>query len=181
MTNTNIAPYMVWNEYNLDFEWRRSDKVLQKRFSPEIIRTEALGLKTGNIPVVLGFSGGPAMLVHEVKKGISVSNYPEPLTEFGYGKSDCEVVNYWDEDAPMEVSDPQCKWLLLKRDGQLLIYFVTWNGNENKVTTTLDMDALGVEVSQVVNAETGEKVTTVEDGTFTVEMPAFGVRSLIVE
>ncbi|MFW5982802.1 MAG: glycoside hydrolase domain-containing protein, partial [Candidatus Brocadiia bacterium] len=125
MTNTNIAPYMVWNEYNLDFEWRKSDKVLQKRFSPEIIRTEALGLKTGNVPVVLGFSGGPAMLVHEVKKGISVSNYPEPLTEFGYGKPDCEVINYWDEDAPMQVSDSQCKWLLLKRDGRLFIYFVT--------------------------------------------------------
>ncbi|MFP4027975.1 MAG: glycoside hydrolase domain-containing protein [Candidatus Brocadiia bacterium] len=181
MTNTHIAPYMVWNEYNLDFEWRRSDKVLQKRFSPEIIRTETLGLKTGNVPVVLGFSGGPPMLVHEVKTGISISNYPEPLVEFGYGKPDCKVINYWDEGAPMEVSDPECKWLLLKRNGRLFIYFVTWNGDKNEVKTTLDLDALGVDVSEVVNAETGEEVTTLEDGAFTIEMPPFGVRSVMVE
>ncbi len=138
-------------------------------------------LKTGNVPVVLGFSGGPAMLVHEVKSGISVKEYPKPFVKFGYGKPDCEVYNYWDANAPMKVSDPQCKWLLLKRNGKLLVYLVTWNGEKNTVEASLDLDQLGVDVSRVVKAKNGEEVTELENGSFTVEMDGFGVRTLRVE
>jgi hypothetical protein len=181
ITNTHIAPYMVWNEYNLDLEWRNSDDPLQKRFAPDLIRTESLGLKTGNVPVVLGFSGGPAMLVHEIKTGITVRKYPEPFIEFGYGKPDCEVYNYWAENVPLQVSDEMCKWLLLKRDGRLLIYLVTWNGTKSDVRLTLDSEKLGVDVSRVMDATSGEQVTGLKDGSFTVSMDGFGVRSLIVE
>lgn len=181
MTNTHIAPYMVWNEYNLDFEWRRSDDLLQKRFSPDIIRTEALGLKTGNIPVVLGFSGGPAMLVHEVKGGISVQKCPKPFVDFGYGLEDCQVYNYWGDNPPLSVSDPDCKWLLLKRDGKLLIYLVTWNGDAAEVDLSLDTETLGLNLSEVKKAKTGEPVTKLVDGSFTVPVKGFGVRTLIVE
>ena len=181
ITNTHIAPYMVWNEYNLDLEWRNSDDPLQKRFAPDLIRTESLGLKTGNVPVVLGFSGGPAMLVHEIKTGITVKNYPEPFTEFGYGKPDCEVHNYWDAGAPMQVSDEMCKWLLLKRDGRLFIYLVTWNGTPNDVTVNLDAEKLGIDVSKVVDATSGEQLTGFKNGSFTIPMEGFDVRSVIVE
>ncbi len=181
MTNTHIAPYMVWNEYNLDMEWGKSDEVLQKRFHPDMLRAESLGLKTGNIPVVLHFSGGPAMLVHEIKTGISIKPYPEPLVEFGYGLDDCEVINYWDENVPLNLSDEQCKWLLLKRNGKLLIYLVSWNGDPARVKATLDLDALGIDVEQVTDADTGEPVATLEGGAFTVPMEGFGVRTLIVE
>ena len=181
MTNTQIAPYMVWNEYNLDLEWRNSDDALQQRFAPDLIRTETLGLKTGTVPVVLGFSGGPAMLVHEVKTGITVRDYPRPFVEFGYGRPDCEVYNYWDAGAPMEVSDEMCKWLLLKRDGRLFVYLVTWDGESNTVRVTLDLDKLGVDVSRVAEAKSGEQIAALQDGSFAVEMDGFGVRTLLVE
>jgi hypothetical protein len=181
MTNTHIVPYMVWNEYNLDLEWRGSDAPLQKRFSPDLLRAESLGLKTGNVPVVLGFSGGPAMLVHEIKTGITISKYPQPFVDFGYGLADCEVINYWDEHPPMRVSDPDCKWLLLKRGGKLLIYLVTWNGDDATVKTSLDLARLGVDVKTVVDAEDGEPVAKLENGTFSIDMDAFGVRTLFVE
>ncbi len=181
MTNTQIAPYMVWNEYNLDLEWRNSDDPLQKRFSPDLLRTESLGLKTGTVPVVLGFSGGPAMLVHEIKSGITVKKYPKTFVDFGYGKPDCEVYNYWGENPPVSVSDPDCKWLLLKRDGKLFVYLVTWNGVDAKVKLDLDLKKLGVNVNKVVNAENDEAVTELNGGSFTVDLPGFGVRALRLE
>ncbi|MFP4028084.1 MAG: glycoside hydrolase domain-containing protein [Candidatus Brocadiia bacterium] len=190
MTNTHIAPYMVWNEYNLDLEWRGGKDKLQKRFATDLIRTESLGLKTGNVPVVLGFSGGPAMLVHEIKSGITVKDYPEPFVKFGYGKPDCKVYNYWDEKPPMEVSDPYCKWLLLKRDGKLLVYLVTWNGEENEVKITLALQCLGLTthrgrrttVSRVVDAKTSKLLGELKkDHSFTINMEGYGVRVLRVE
>ena len=181
MTNTNIAPYMVWNEYNLDLEWRNSDEPLQKRFSPDLLRAESLGLKTGNVPVVLHFSGGPAMLVHEIKTGITVREYPEPFVKFGYGLDDCEVFNYWDENTPVSINDPECKWLLLKRDGKLLLYLVTWNGQESKLEVSLNLEDLGVNVTKVVNAENDDAVTEINNGAFAVDMKGFGVQTLILE
>jgi hypothetical protein len=68
-----------------------------------------------------------ALLVHEVNPGIGSSRYPEPLSDFGYGQPDCRVHNYWDEDPPLQLSDPQCRWLLLKRKGRLMVLLCTWN------------------------------------------------------
>jgi hypothetical protein len=187
MTNTHIAPYMVWNEYNLDLEWRGGKDVLQKRFAPDLIRAESLGLKTGNVPVVLGFSGGPAMLVHEIKSGITVQHYPEVFVEFGYGTPDCETYNYWDEEPVLTVSDPYCKWLALKREGRLLLYLVTWNGQATTLTLTPALKRLGLAagetgVSRVVDAETGEELTRLgEDHSFTIDLEGFGVRTLRLE
>lgn len=190
ITNTHIAPYMVWNEFNLDLEWRHSDDPLQKRFAPDLIRTESLGLKTGNVPIVLGFTGGPAMLVHEIKSGITVKQYPQAFLRFGYGKPDCAVYNYWAEQPVVQVSDPYCKWLLLKRDGMLLLYLVTWNGEATELKVTPDLERLGLTthrgkrttVSRVVNAETSEVLATLDkERSFTVELEGFGVRTLRIE
>ncbi|MFP4027977.1 MAG: glycoside hydrolase domain-containing protein [Candidatus Brocadiia bacterium] len=205
MTNTHILPYMVWNQSNLDLEWKLPGVApLQKKFSPELLRAESIGLQTGNIPLAMvkpGKKRKPAkgmskekfenihetyrygLYLHEIKyaPNISASSPPEPMIDFGYGLDDCEVINYWDDSASLKISDPDCKWLLLKRQGRLLICLVTWSDQKARVTATLDLDALGVDVSEVVNAETGEEVTTLEDGAFTIEMPPFGVHTLIVE
>jgi hypothetical protein len=197
MTNTHIVPYMVWNECNLDLEWRYGPQPAQAKYAPDLLRAESLGLQTGNIPLAIADTKGDAesdeqrararrtrwaaLLVHEIKGGITSERYPDPLVSFGYGLPDCRVVNYWAGDPPLTVSDPDCRWLLLAREGKLMILFCTWNGEDATVKATLDLGRLGVKVSRAINAETDEQVAVLEDGTFSFEMNGYGVRMLRLE
>ena len=199
MTNTHILPYMVWNESNLDLEWLYTPEPFQSKFAPTLLRAQSLGRQTGNVPLAIAkYNKGEStqkqrkrahrtrwggLLVHEIKgrRRATVDRYPEPLIEFGYGLDDCTVYNYWDEQAPLSVSDEQCKWLLLKRDGKLMALMCTWNAEATDVQVTLDLDRLGVTPSRVVNAETGEEVAAVTDGTFQFPMNGYGVRLLRLE
>lgn len=194
MTNTHIVPYMVWNESNLDLEWLYGARPAQSKYPAGLLRAESMGLQTGNIPVVIAKTKKGrftrkekrkadrtrwgAMLVHEIKgkKRASVDQYPEPLVEFGYGLDGCEVYNYWDDNPPMTVSDKPCKWLLLKRDGELMVVLCTWNPKSEKVELSLEPNRLAVDVSQVVNAENGETIGKLGDGAFSIDMNGYGVR-----
>jgi hypothetical protein len=69
----------------------------------------------------------------------------------------------------------------MRKQGKMMILFCSWNGDKADVTTTLDLDALGVEVERVLDAETGETVTAVNDGKFALTMAPFGVRALVLE
>ena len=197
MTNTHIVPYMVWNDCNLDLEWRYGPQPAQAKYSADLLRAQSLGRQTGNYPLAIADTKGDAeskaqrqkaartrwaaLLVHEIKCGITSERYPEPLVEFGYGLPDCRVYNYWAEDAPMKVSDPRCKWLLLHREGQLMMLLCSWNGKDSTVRASLDLGTLGLAVSDVINAETGEKVTSLKDGSFSFEMNGYGVRIFRLE
>jgi hypothetical protein len=123
------------------------------------------------------------LVLHEIRYAPTLSSTPppQPMLDFGYGLDDCEVWNYWDDERPLHVSDPDCKWLLLKRNGKLLMVLVTWNGDKADVTASLDLDALDVDVETVVDAVTGETVTAVNGESFALAMEAFGVRALIIE
>lgn len=87
----------------------------------------------------------------------------------------------------LTVSDPYCKWLALKREGRLLLYLVTWNGQATTLTLTPALKRLGLAagetgVSRVVDAETGEELTRLgEDHSFTIDLEGFGVRTLRLE
>ena len=191
MTNTHIVPFMVWNEANLDLEWLMTAEPAQSKYAPDLLRAQSLGRQTGNIPFVLALTRKGeateeerqfakrtrwgAMLVHEIKRGISSETYPEPLSEFGYGLDDCTVYNYWDADAPLDVSDGKCKWMLLKRDGKLMVLLATWNGQPNDVTVSLNTDQLGMNASRAINAESDQTIA-MEDNTFTFRMNGYGVR-----
>ena len=53
MTNTHILPYMVWNDENLDLEWKFGPEPQQSKFSYDFLRAETLGRQTGNVPWAL--------------------------------------------------------------------------------------------------------------------------------
>jgi hypothetical protein len=197
MTNTHIVPYMVWNDCNLDLEWRYGPQPAQAKYAADLLRAQSLGLQSGNIPVALADIKGEAeskeqkrraartrwaaLTVHEIKGGITSEHYPEPMVAFGYGLPDCRVYNYWGEDAPMNLSDPRCKWLLLEREGKLMMLLCTWNGKESTVRASLDLKRLGLDVANVINAETGEKVAGLQHGTFSFELNGYGVRIFRLE
>lgn len=195
MTNSHVLPYMVWNQANLDLEWKvRGARPFQEKFSPDLLRAESLGRKTGTYPMGMLNPHRPegmseqrfefiqrthraGLYVHEIKYSphIRTSAAPEPLVEFGYGDPDCDVVNYWKPDTPVSVSDDQCKWILLRRDGEALIMLVTWNDEEQTVNVDIDTDALDIDVAQATNAESGQTMPA-PDGDFAFTMPGYGIR-----
>lgn len=178
MTNTNIAPYMDWSEANLDLEWKDGAKeMFQQKFSPALLRAESTGRQTGTIPVALARmvkgkgqmtpqwyeakknkyarSRQMGLLVHEIKPGITTGYYPTPVEKFGYGLPDCKVFNYWEDNPPLHVSDHRAKWLLLERNGELMIVLCTWNPKPADVTLNFDAKALGVTLHKAIDAESG--------------------------
>ena len=198
MTNSHVLPYMVWNEANLDLEWKLKDaRPLQEKFSPALLRAESLGLKTGNYPMAMvkprnrGKPEGMSeeeyrfrvrthragMYVHDIKYSPNIQTLPtfEAMTEFGYGHEDCRVINYWEDDPPVTMSDEQCKWLLMERDGELMLLLCTWNPQSSTVELTIDNAALGLEPTQAHDAESGEQLT-MSGNTVTVPMRGYGVR-----
>jgi hypothetical protein len=146
-----------------------------------------LGLQTGNVPFALASERGApgrmgGLMVHEVRCWFIKRNATlmQKLLEFGYGREECRVINYWDDDPPLSVSDERCKWLLLKRDGKLMILLCTWNENATELTVKTDAGALGVQLSNAVNVEDGESVRAA-GGNFRLEMPGYGTRILRLE
>ena len=164
MTNSHMLPYMVWNQYNLDLEWNFRNKKFQEIFTPELLRVQTIGLQTGNIPHAMTSPGKMnaktrkrilkteeyrthlyGMYVHEIRgPGITTRQMPKPLDDFGYGKPDCQVYNYWQDNPPLNVNDPDCKWLLLQRGDKVFVLLVTWNARPRQVIARFDFKRLGI-------------------------------------
>ena len=204
MTNSHLLPTMTFGQTNLDLEWFYGPRPAQSKYPADMLRTQTLGLQTGNIPLVLARVAGSigqwrklteeqqhvgsrtkigVMAVHEVRAGSRhgpSNDLLKRMYEFGYGRPGCEVYNYWQEDPPVRVSDQQCKWLLLQRDGRLMLLLCTWNENEADLDVTIDTRALGVDVSRAVNVETDETAKAA-GGDFPLTMPGYGVRLFLLE
>jgi hypothetical protein len=175
---------------NLDLEWMYGPEPQQSKYSPELLRAESLGLQSGNFPLVLARVQNTTseaqkakaertrwgtMLVHEIRCSITVSPLPESIVDFGYGLDDCHVFNYWQDDYPLRASNEQVKTLLLRRKGQAFIAVCTWNPEPETVTLALDSEALGLDLRQAENAETGEALPF-DNNTLTLALPGYGVR-----
>ena len=174
MTNSHMVPYMTHGQTNLDLEWKYGPAPAQRKFSADLLRAETLGLQTGNIPLALTdterLSGKPApaaqveqaertyfgvLAVHEVRfryGGIS-RKLMDYLINFGYAREDCQVHNYWAEDPPVSIDDDRCKWLLLERDGKLMLLLTTWRREESEVNIQIDYDRLGIMPEKTIDME----------------------------
>jgi len=176
MTNTHILPYHVWNQVNLDLEWKfRVNALFQKKFGHDLLRAESLGLQTGNYPTAMaGASKADAawlklhaaryertrwagLLVHEIKGGIPLQPYPKLFEEVGYGLDDAHVFNYWDRRPVLHVNDPEVKWLLVERQGRALLLVCTWNPEPASLVIDVDSERLGFTPQQASDAEADTK------------------------
>lgn len=182
MTNTHILPYMVWGDSNLDLEWRYETTPRQKAFPPDLLRAQSLGLQTGNIPQSLAenraeLSHFGTLMVHEIRSWFLHKTARSMLTrmlDFGYGK-DAEVVNYWNDDPPIEISDPRCKWLLLQKDDQALLLLCTWNGEDENLRVELTNANAAFTFGTVRDAESDERIASTES-VFEFEMKGYDTR-----
>ncbi len=208
ITNTLLLPWGTWNTINLDIEWdwfpdtsgvAEGRKRLNLPFPPDLLLAETAGRQTGSMGNShFGILGNPNQVasfpatyprsewgmraVHEI--GSRTNNAPEKaLWKFGYGTDRTTVANYWSDDPPIAVSDPDNnKWLLVTRrgDNALLLILQTWNKADTALTVTLDSARLGFRPAQKAwDVETAEEVPiTGETARLTLPGP-YGTRVLI--
>jgi hypothetical protein len=197
MTNTHILPYMVWNDENLDLEWKFGPEPQQSKFPHEFLRAETLGRQSGNVPWALDRvmdhktqeekriahrTRFGVMMVHEIRwwgMGEDVETAMlKAIKDFGYALDDCRVWNYWDEGFPVRAGDPEAKTLLLKRGNELMLLVCTWNPKPAEVRFTLDLNALGVHPGAAFNAEPpGEQLPwDSRQGELKLALEGYGVR-----
>jgi len=192
MTNTMIMPYMVWDDQNLDLEWKYGPEPQQSKYPVDLLLAESTGRQTGSVPFVLArVSDAPTpavkaiaertkfgvMMVHEIKWFEQDTFRPliDILTKFGYGQDDCKVYDYWVPGYPVTPSNPDAKSLLLECNGQLMLVVCTWNPQPETVTFKFDNALTGLKPTGATDAETGAALDF--DGTaLKLPLDGYGVR-----
>ena len=172
MTTTNVIPTLSFADLTLDWEWKYGNADYQDRFPSDFILTESTGLQSGCIPHVLFNMNTKdkkkqkwikrtmmgVSLVHELKSGwfFNKSDIYDLLHRFGYGKSGCEVYNYWDKKPVVIIKGIDAKFLALKK-GDRLIVIVTDYGEGGEANLQLNFDqTLISKYKKVRNWETNE-------------------------
>lgn len=109
------------------------------------------------------------------------------LWDFGYGTDDCKVINYWSDDVPLKVSDPDAKWLLMQRQKDKTLFLVLQNYQKETMPLEIILDGkkLGfmpaakvreVEKASEVKAESSNNVLKLK----TTLRAQFGTQVLII-
>lgn len=198
MTNTHVIPYLSFNMANLDLEWFYGPEPQQSKYPYDMLRAETLGRQSGCLPLAIALVDKTktkeeeafanrtrfgVLMVHEIKSWLG--NPPDAglvklFGEFGYGRDDCQVWNYWDENCPVQVPSEKVKTLLLKRDNRLLLLLVTWSQSPEPVTVKLDTDRIGLAPKTAADAETGAEVP-LAGAAFTLELGKYDVRVIRLE
>lgn len=129
---------------------------------PDLLLTETVGRQTGTmgdshfnilgrvdfssgVPETYSLSEWGMRAVHELDLYGS-DKVNEALWKFGYGTEKTRVVNYWSDDPPVTVNDPEInKWLLVERPGDKNLFLVlqTWNKADTEVQVNIDPVRLG--------------------------------------
>ncbi len=145
---------------------------------PDLLLAETAGRQTGSMGESLfgilgnnlGSTGIPKTYpqsewgmraVHELKLAGSAT-LNDALWKFGYGTDKAKVINYWSDNAPVSVNDPDNnKWLLLERPGDKSLFIVlqTWKKADEEITVNIDHAKLGfTPVAKAHDVATGAAV-----------------------
>jgi len=189
VTNTLLLPWSTWNTIDLDIEWdwfpdtsdaAQGRKRLNLPFPQDLLLAETTGRQTGSMGNShFGILGNPNQAasfpptyarsewgmraVHEI--GSRNNNALEKaLWKFGYGTDRTTVTDYWSDNPPVAVNDPDNnKWLLVVRrsDAALLLVLQTWNKADTDLIVTLDPARLGFRpAAKARDVETGQEMAT---------------------
>ncbi|MCF7849062.1 MAG: DUF6067 family protein [Kiritimatiellales bacterium] len=211
-TNSQILPLHGWATVSLDLEWsaryRKPFPPDEIRTTVMGLQTGVFGhdhrALFGKInptmleyaedhPLWPGRASWGMRMVHEISRRSRVTPGFAPeaaealeqiMVDFGYGTKDVTVHNYWAENPVLKLDNDQVKWLALAdpADQKMLIVLASWAEDEVPLRITLDRRALGFTPAVAFDAESGEKVATIDDGTLHVTMPpVYGVRVLEIK
>jgi hypothetical protein len=175
-TNTATAPILSFSHSHLTFEDRQGDSDFQDRFTREYIRAESIGRQHGSTPFALLLMNGPdekklawakrtaagVLLTHEVHSIMGYEEWRTPfhkLLEFGYGKPEARVFNYWRANNPVRVEGTDASTLAVANAGRAMVVVCDW-ASGGDVTLKVDAGALGLKTGFTArDAETGESLT----------------------
>ncbi len=198
MTNQYILPFETWNTADLDNEWEWMDYSSKRNapFPWQVLLTEMSGRQSGSIPHALyplsGISksryenAAPDIkraewgmrIVHEIYRQLypfesfaspqPAETFEKMLWDFGYGKPDCRVYNYWDDQPWLAVNNDDVKWIVLERPARTPFALLVLQSFRREATTVEVRPTTG---NILCDAETGERLTPNANGGFTVTLP----------
>jgi len=189
MTNTLVLPVHTFGTANLDHELGSPIP-----FSPDLLRTETIGLQVGNYPRSLYPIYGKGnkvveklseeeryriewgmRMVHEIQRSPgwvkTIKDLEKIVFDFGYGEERVKVHSYWDEEKFLTINDEDVKWIALEdtTNNSVLIIFSSWSENEKNFKVKLSGKFLE-------DVETREKLEKEKD-VFHIYLPApYGVK-----
>jgi hypothetical protein len=196
-TNTGIAPILSFAQMHVTWEDRQGDSDFQDRFSRDYIRAESIGRQHGSVPCVLALVQGPdekknewarrtfagAALVHELKSILNDDPYRGcflKLLQFGYGKPDVRVFDYWQPDQPVRVEGSDVATLVVSKAGSAMVVVCDY-GNGGSLAMNVDTKALGLKSGFAAkDAETGEAIS-VADGKVMFPLKKHDFRMIVLE
>lgn len=123
-----------------------------------------------------GAAGGSALA-----KGDRRSPEQEKIVRnFGYGRDDVKITNYWNRDASMNVTPNEVKWIMLEhKDGRRMYVLSSYSVTPVKVAIECES---ALSARNVVDAETGEALGSWNGKKFEIPMPGpYGVRIIEVK
>lgn len=160
MTNVNVVPMLSFATVTFDWEWRDLGpfalRDVQSRLGidrdPSLVLAQSLGLQAGLVPVSCSRYSPPAndqgitrdwlmrtalatCLPHEIRQheggriGTFVQN---TLMDFGYGRPDCRVIRYWEENYPLKAEGSRLRALVLSREGKALLAIGNFGRGDEK-------------------------------------------------
>ena len=164
MTNAGMAPISAFGGIHYDWEDAADLTTFQERYTRECIQVATTGRAFGVIPVIMGYfskttpeklkwlfrTGTGVCLTHE----LDWSRFSEPwrqikkaLVEWGYGKSEVEVYNYWDDETyPVAITGAETSSLAMcdRTKRRAIVIVSDWSGKDGRVTVRPDAAALGL-------------------------------------
>jgi hypothetical protein len=201
MTNTTVVPFLSFASFQYDWEWHgRTDKDFQDRVSRDYIRAASLGLKTGNVPVMMVCIKGPAAskpkekdwiertaagvcLSHELKINSSSEHYwgnYKRMLEYGYGKNEVTISQYWCKDYPVKISGGETSSLLLSKLGSALIVVCDYS-NGGDYTLKFDSKSLKLPPKiKAVDMETAKELEVDASGNVHFALPKHDFKMILL-
>ncbi len=182
---------------HVTWEDRQGDSDFQDRFSRDYIRAESIGRQHGSVPCVIPLVQGPdekknewarrtfagVALTHELKSVLNDDPYRGcflKLLQFGYGKPDVRVFNYWQPENPVRVDGTDATTLVVSKPGSAMIVVCDY-ANGGSPTLYVDTKALGLKADFAAkDAETGEALPVAE-GKVTFALKTHDFRMVVLE
>lgn len=175
MSNTMILPWNTWTTKNLDNENAFTDVARHIRpavFPYDWLLTESVGRQVGTPGRthwnISGYDGTKRRewgmrTVHDLGPWGEFT-FDKPFMDFGYGKEDVEVINYWTENPKVNVSNEEVKWILLSRRENPTTCLVLQSYEFDPASTKVKVNGVGA----WMNAETGKMIPMNADGAISV-------------
>jgi len=195
VTNTNIFPINTWGTANLDYE-----SIVDKPFPPEYFLTESTGLQVGNYPMMLMEISGKVnphtrkmkksetrkidwamyMVFEMFKHPLHPESFPVPkaldkiVYDYGYGKSDITVFNFWDDSPVLTTGNNNILWIMMvnKTKKDALLILSSWDLKATQGTIKINESVLGFKTPEHVTDMLTGSSQIIESDSLSVDMPS---------